>query len=264
LILDSRGVFVLHGGLSEQGKAPPILARRELAYQTSDLARGRTSTHTSGASFAATRAMRTTVLLIGLTLAVNSVPREALATKVGIAGAGNGCNFVTIGAAIAAAGAGDILYLRSGQNFPESVEIDFDLTLESGNNTCSAPAAANAVHPVLDGDAIRLPLRVLDAADVTLDRVDIAHGSGVSGGNARVDSGTLELIDSKIYLGVATNGAGVYVFSSGSVTMRGTSAIYGNVTTGSPASGLGGGVYVAGELELFDNTSIGIPFIGNL
>jgi hypothetical protein len=207
--------------------------------------------------------MRTTVLLIGLTLAVNSLPREAHATKVGIAGAGNGCNFATIGAAIAAAGAGDILYLRSGQNFPESVDINFDLTLEAGNNNCSASAAANAVHPVLEGNAIRLPLRVRSAADVTLDRVDIARGSGVSGGNARVDSGTLELIDSKIYLGVATNGAGVYVFSSGSVTMRGTSAIYGNVTTGTPASGMGGGVYVAGELVLFDDTSIGIPFIGN-
>ena len=239
------------------------LSEKSTLSETSDLALGQTSTHTSGASFAATRAMRTTALLIGLTLAVSAVPRDARANKVGIAGAGNGCNLVTIGAAIAAAGANDTLYLKSGQNFPESVVIDFDLTLEAGNNNCSGSAAANAVHPVIEGNGIRLPLRVSNGANVTLERVEsrARHRRQRRQRTRRLRNA--RLIDSKIYLGVATNGAGVFIFSSGSVTMRGTSAIYGNVTTGSPASGMGGGVYVAGELELFDDTSIGIPFIGN-
>lgn len=191
-----------------------------------------------------------------LALAVVSLPGAALAQDVGIAGAGLGCNFATLASAVAAAAPGSTLYLRSGVGFNEALVIDKDLTLVAGNSTCNA--ASSGTHPFIDGLTIRRPLEVTNGADVVLDRVDLARGAATEGGNARVTSGSLTLRDSAVYLGVATDGGGVYVDVAGSARLEGATSVTWNV-----ASGYGGGVYVAGDLDLLDSATIGDALFGN-
>lgn len=200
--------------------------------------------------------MRPTFYLAPLLLLGWSLP--AAAQTVGIAGSGLGCLFTSVDLAAGLAAPGEILYLKAGTVFNEAVDLNKDVTLRAGNATCDGEAAANDPRPIIDGQFVRRPISVGLGAVAVIDRVDLANGSATEGGNVIVEEGDLTITDATVYLGVADHGGGLYVAEGASLTLG-----EGAVVSWNTANDEGGGVYVAGELDVLNGAEIGDVFLGN-
>lgn len=169
-----------------------------------------------------------------------------LASTVGINGAL--CTYATVGAAMAAAGDGDTLYLTGGQTYYERLgSVDKDLTLVAALPDCSGLAPAGAVVTIDGGGASVTQGGLLSIGPLhtlTLRHIRLQNAGATEGGIAYVGPGAALVLDGcQITDGQASSaGGGVFVADGGTLTLSGGSAIYGN-----DAASEGGGILVTGR-----------------
>jgi len=196
---------------------------------------------------------------------------------------GSGCTYATIGAAIGAASAGDIIDIAGGVTFAEHLTINIDdLTLRGGYNGCGGSIAKTTV----DGTSTGRVIQINGAIDVVLENLNIINGNhswgaGIwmdvnsslngdnldifdntatsYGGGLRVIGADVTLTNSFIRDNDAPKGAGVYATKSGTtepwLILNQNADIKDNqALTG---DGLGGGVFISeGTLGLSNDSDI--------
>jgi len=202
-------------------------------------------------------AARVALLLIPLA----AVPGLAGAVLIYTVGSGEGCSHGTIQSAIDAADASpgyDVIRLTRSLTYePEanSVVTDQDLSIVGGFETCTSPAS-DGIKTVVSGQggAEEPVFRITanGAAIIKLRLLTITNGdedgSGFGGGIYFTGTGNLEISESDITNNTAGYGGGILAVATGT----NTELIIGNNTTisGNTARYSGGGIYIAGPLEM--------------
>ena len=214
---------------------------------------------------------------------------------VGINGAP--CSYPAISAALAAASAGDTVFVRPGTYHELLGDVTKDVTIIGAEADCSAENSAPTHSTVIvwaDGLANRIAT-IKSNTTVTMTHVSLMKGAATSGGNAFVENnakllldnsavidgsasfgagvyaaGAVELINGSNFVGnsASNSGGAVYVSATGSLTLRGRSFI-GSPQNPNNASGNGGGVYVTsnalsgGNVNLYDSSAIAYNSAGD-
>lgn len=194
---------------------------------------------------------------------------QSRAPRVGINGAN--CAYETIGAAVAAASAGDTIYIRgrfgSAQPYPERIGlVNKSLTFVPASDDCTSEITSGLLtsNIIIDNNGAAASsggiIEIRGAStSVTIKTMTLRDASAGSGGIIFVSEGSLTLEGTNITQGTATSvsgggpgGGGVYVFD-GQLIMNGSTRITNNV-----ANGDGGGVRLFGgaSLQMNDTSSI--------
>ncbi|MEM7112380.1 MAG: choice-of-anchor Q domain-containing protein [Chloroflexota bacterium] len=141
--------------------------------------------------------------------------------------------------------AGTCIGTQPGTDFPQTVYIDKNLTLQGGYDPDNwlADPSARTQPTILDADETGRVVKIADAATVTLSRLTIMggtiSGSSVRGGGIH-NAGTLTLEYSMIDDNDSAGAGGL--FNSGTATVRQSTFRNNSATTGS-----GGGLYNGSE-----------------
>jgi len=165
---------------------------------------------------------------------------------------GSGCEYATIGAAVAAANPDDTLLLEGGRTFYENLTIPIGLTLRGGYDGCGSGLSDPTT---IDGGASDRVIEVDLGLDVTLENLNITNGNtGGDGGGVSfaggAGTGNLTLTNVAIYGNRASWGGGLWVGMEAEV--HGTDVqIYDNT-----AGDYGGGVRLYGGCATFENSTI--------
>ncbi len=177
--------------------------------------------------------------IIGFLLVISFFP-GSVAAMAGI-NAG-GCTFATFAAAVAAAGAGNDIWLQEGVVFVEGgITVPTSVQIRTGTAACLNPGAATPARAEIDGGGILGNIDIESGATVVMENINIRDHLDVQGGNLHVD-GDLTLIDVGIVDGAANEGGGIFIADGASVEM-----IDGVDTTQviSNEAISGGGIYIA-------------------
>ena len=208
-------------------------------------------------------------------ISVSPPAAAQVVNRVGILGTGQGCQWSTVGAAIAAASsvARSTILIETGQTFTEQLgTINKPVTIAAGNAACTA-LSIGGVKPVID--AANLGRVATISEDVTFQYVEIRNGevTDQKGGNLLVTSGGHLILDDVLVadgvlnLSIAqifkTYAAGIHVETGGTLVMRGTSSLFSNEVT--QGWGVGGLVVEVGATATLEDTSrIGAVLAGNI
>ncbi len=165
---------------------------------------------------------------------------------------GSGCDYATIGAAIAAANPGDMLLIEGDVTFEENVTIPISLTLQGGYDGCES---GSSDLTTVDGGASGRVFDIYRALDVTLENFEITNGNIIEeGGGIRfaVGTGTGNLTLNNVYIhnNIGYWGGGLWVGPDAQVTGYDVQ-IYDNT-----ANAYGGGVRLYGGRATFDFSNI--------
>ncbi len=205
-------------------------------------------------------------LLIGMShTAVHAASR---APRVGINGAT--CAYETINAAVAAASAGDTIYIRGSftdkQTYNERIGVvDKTLTFLAASSNCTSESTILLNDSVtVDGGGAAVAnggiIQITgETTTVTINKMTLQDATASTGGIAHLSDGTLILNGVVMEDGVATStfsgGGAVYVFD-GTLILNENTGIVRNETSGVNAAGKGGGVYLANDAVMeMNNTS---------
>ncbi len=166
---------------------------------------------------------------------------------------GRGCDYATLGEALAAADPGDTLLLEGGVTFHENVTIGESVALEGGYKGCGS---GSADPTTIDGGGSGQVFEIAAGLRVTLENLGVTNGdSGNGGGGIRFaagasGTGNLTLTNVAIYGNSAKVGGGLWVGRDAQVTGVGVQ-IHGN-----SALDYGGGVRLFGGRASFEESNI--------
>jgi plastocyanin len=180
----------------------------------------------------------------------------------------SGCNFTSIGAALAAAGNGDLIRVTSG-SYLERLTITKTVTLQGGWDASFATRTPG--ESVVDAQRLGRALTILGPISPTIDGFTLTGGNATfeisgahHGGGVYVEAGGALLTNNIITNNLATTstilaergrGGGVYV-ESGSVVISANqivSNVAGAAEPGPTVEGFGGGVFAAGAPSVINN-----------
>jgi len=157
----------------------------------------------------------------------------------------------------------DTLYVGSGTD-PVITLPAHDLSLKGGYAHVSliSNSWTQGINPsVVDGEHARQCLVATAAASYVLELVKFTNGSGVDGGNLRIENATVEFRGTPISGGQATRGGGLYLkdcsvsFTLGNLDPDSDPLYAGLLVIKSNAAAYGGGIYV-------DNSDPSISALG--
>ena len=213
--------------------------------------------------------------MLAAVISVSPPATAQVVNRVGILGSGQGCQWPTVGAAIAAASSvfPSTILIEAGQTFTEQLgTINKPVTIAAGNAACTVPSNLGA-KPIID--AANLGRVATISGDVTFQYVEIRNGevTDQKGGNLLVTSGGHLILDDVLVADGILNlsigqifqtyAAGVHVETGGTLVMRGTSSLFSNEVT--QGWGVGGLVVEVGATATLEDTSrIGAVLDGNI
>lgn len=171
---------------------------------------------------------------------------QAPAPTVGV-----GCQYSTVGDAVAAVAAGSTILLEGGRDFQERVTINKDLTIRGGYAGC---ASGSDDVTTVDGESGGIVVAVFGDVDVTLEDLEIVGGANPSGDGGGIaffsaTGGTLTLDNVVVANSTALRGGGIWLGGGVSLAAIGTSI------TDNTASVAGGGLRLYGATATFRDDS---------
>lgn len=157
------------------------------------------------------------IVPIVLALAALS-PSAAWAANYGTNGVS--CTHATLANAIAAAGAGGTVFVKSGTRNPVWQTITSNLTIRGADANC-----ANTGSATMDVGGAQRHFTITNGATLTLEDLTLTNGSATNGGSIEINNGSLVLQDTVIQSSSATQDGGCIWGFNASVDMLGSSRV---------------------------------------